>query len=124
MASKKKSKGKGKKGAKGPPKMSKKEKKLRAKYRSLMVEDKLGKEVFAVDLRRDELEWAAEKMKEQVTLCREERIRFQLERDFLYDVKETYWKKYRCLMVSGVFRLKICKVSSLRAEFFACFYLD
>lgn len=94
-----KSKSKGKKGKKGGGKLSKKEIKLRAKYRALNVEDKDGKEVLAVGLRRDELEWATEKAKETVIVAREERIRFQLERDFLHDVMITYWKKYRCMMV-------------------------
>lgn len=94
-----KSKSKDKKGAKDPPKMSKKEKKLRAKFGHVIAEGTDGKEVSAVTFRRDELEWAVERTREQVTVNRSERIRYQLERDFLFELQEQYRKKLECLIV-------------------------
>jgi len=100
----KKGKGaKGKKDGDGKPvmtaKMKRKEKKLSKKYGTLKYEDEAGREIYLMSLRRDELECAAMKLREQVTLSRSERIRFQLERDFLKDVVLTYTKKYKCILV-------------------------
>jgi len=95
------SKGKGGKGNKpaGPVKMSKKEKKLHTKYGMLKAIGPSGKEESLMGMRRDELEYTTERLRNEVTTCRDERIRFQLERDFLYDVMQAYWKKYTCLKV-------------------------
>lgn len=94
----KKPKGKGK-GKEGPKKMSKKEKKLWAKFGPFSAEGPDGKEASIVTYRRDELEWAVERLREQVTASRSERIRYQLERDFLYELQEQYRKKLDCLIV-------------------------
>ena len=92
-------KGKSKKGEKKFKKMTKKEKKLKKKYSTLEIEDKLGQKVKAVDVRRDELEWEAVRLMDEVTVQREERIRFQLQRDFFWELMNSYWKKFRCLLV-------------------------
>ncbi|CAL8093499.1 unnamed protein product [Orchesella dallaii] len=90
-----KSKGKEKKN----PAMSKKEKKLWAKFGQVNAEGPDGKEACVVSFRRDELEWAVERLREQVTVSRSERIRYQLERDYLMEMQENYRKKLECLII-------------------------
>lgn len=101
MPPKKASKGKGKGKDKEPkaPKMSRKEKKIWAKFGQVTAEGPDGKEVSVASFRRDELEWAVERLREQVTANRSERIRYQLERDFLFELQEQYRKKLECLIV-------------------------
>ncbi|CAG7731041.1 unnamed protein product [Allacma fusca] len=79
-----------KKGKKGEKKKSKKQLKLEKKYGGIMVDG-----TYILSMRRDELQFAAEKLKEQVTLQRSERIRYQLERDFLYDLTQLYLARHR-----------------------------
>jgi hypothetical protein len=86
---------------KKPKKMTKKEKKLYAKYGMIKADGPSGKEELIMSMRRDELEWTVEKLRGQVIVNREERIKFQLERDFLYDIMQSYWKKYTCLKVEN-----------------------
>ncbi|ODM95168.1 Growth arrest-specific protein 8 [Orchesella cincta] len=92
-----KSKGKGK--DKKPAGMSKKEKKLWEKFGRINAEGPDGKESSIVAFRRDELEWAVERLREQVTVSRSERIRYQLERDYLMEMQENYRKKLECLII-------------------------
>jgi hypothetical protein len=79
-----------KKGKKGEKKKSKKQLKLEKKYGGIMVDG-----TYILSMRRDELQFAAEKLKEQVSLQRSERIRYQLERDFLYDLTQLYLTRHR-----------------------------
>lgn len=89
-------KGKGKKDAKGKEKMNKKMAKLMKKFGDIMYDG-----AYVVMLRRDELEVIAEKLKEEVTLQRSERIRYQLERDFLYDLVQLYLTRHKELQVES-----------------------
>lgn len=102
MPPKKPPKGKGKDAT---PAMTPKEKKIWAKFGPIKAEGPDGKEVSIASFRRDELEWAVERLREQAQLQRSERIRYQLERDFLYEMQETYRKKLECLLVQTVKRL-------------------
>ena len=86
-----------KKGGKGKEKVNKKMAKLMKKFGDIMYEG-----AYVVTMRRDELEFIAEKLKEEVSLQRSERIRYQLERDFLYDLVQLYLTRHRELQVESL----------------------